>query len=799
MSAKLFAFLFFLLLAMLPSAAQAAPTSSVNGVNGGYSYASSLINQMVEQNFADPNAAFGPAFAQLLNNTNGTGRSNETYQGISQFWHDDLLGIFFAGINQTISHWLNHFFSGYLPDIISSLSSVVKSFFLNPNLAQITANANNPGDFSSLLKQLVNIIYGIALDLLFVLFIVSIWQYWTKASWQGNISAMSAVGRLICTIGIILAWPTVYSFEIELSNEMISAIFANGADQLRLFDMAMANMFNIGMYSGLLGTLMKSQMIAVGVAHLSGFLSAIALLALCILAIVLIYELVYLIALKAMQTALLTAQYVFGPVFLIFFATASTEKMATGYIRTFAETSVWSFIWIGLLKILVILMYANFNPWGKIITAIGILQLMMRVPQFLGRFKVSSASAFVNPAFLTNGLHKRALTYAGQIENYKNQFVSAFTGMFRGAGAADQATSGAGTAGNNMSADFSFGNAGGNVLQLPNSDRHKSGHSGYMDSRSEKNTTADTSNLPSPVIDMPSTPTSPVGKNIDTGRAIKTHTSFSVPGRRSVPRKKDIFTRHNKTSGNDGVGDIINLPAGKQAPYGVPTAAAALLSNSALPGFNPSGSDTPNFSSFSLSSFRHFGKARLPGITLSKFDQPADRLNLAADKTNLSASRLLAVRLAAAQLKYGSGSALVARQQFALPSFERNNHRPHYDLGNGNKPGIDKMDRDLKINRGHILAEDHANSYGKSLFNDHTRSLPKAKTRQPNDKQTTTGTPLLNEYVANSYYSSPIYPGWQRPYYLNSRNSLPLHSERRSSFYAGINYPASPCFRSYYN
>lgn len=80
---------------------------------------------------------------------------------------------------------------------------------------------------------------------------------------------------------------------------------------------------------------------------------------------ILIAELVYILVLKAIQTALLTAQYMFAPVFLVFYATPSTESVATGFVRAFVETSLWTFVWVGLLKIMVIIMFSNFNPWGK--------------------------------------------------------------------------------------------------------------------------------------------------------------------------------------------------------------------------------------------------------------------------------------------------------------------------------------------------------------------------------------------------------------------------------------------------
>ncbi len=558
---------------------------------------------------------------------------------------------------------------------------------------------------------------------------------------------MSAIGRLICTIGIVIAWPIVYSFEIELSNEMISAIFANGADQLHLFDMVMANMVNVSAVSGLLGTLMISRPVALGVAQFSGFISAIALLALCILAIILIYELVYLIALKAMQTALLTAQYVFAPVFLIFFAAPSTEKITTGYIRTFVEVSMWSFIWIGLLKILVILMYASFNPWGKIITAIGILQLMMRVPQFLGRFKVSAASAFVNPAFLTDGLQKNALTYARQIAGYKNQFVGAFTDMFREAGAGQTFNSG----NNKMSADFSFSNAGGNISPLPGSDRYKSGHA---HSGNEKNLPTKTDNIPSPVIHKQPNSTVPVGKNIEAERSVKSHNAFNIPGRRTLPRQGNIFTRHNKTGGAIGDNAVNSLP--RKAPqHDVPAKAAALLSGQTLPE---------------------------PKLFLNPLmTRPGNQLDMVASQTKFSSNRLLTARQAAAQLTCGSGSAVGNRQQFVLPSFIRS-HQLSYDISNDNKHGQtnrtepaannippSRQDSGSTANQNYLYSQ---NGHNNRYFKQHKIAL---------------------------YYSSPVYPGWQRPYHANSKVSLPLQTEHGYSFHAGINYPAAPHFRSYYS
>jgi hypothetical protein len=59
-----------------------------------------------------------------------------------------------------------------------------------------------------------------------------------------------------------------------------------------------------------------------------------------------------------------------------------------------------------MLKILVIMVLSDFNPWGKIILAVGILQLMIQVPSFLARAQISPMSDFISAGLITGGLMK---------------------------------------------------------------------------------------------------------------------------------------------------------------------------------------------------------------------------------------------------------------------------------------------------------------------------------------------------------------------------------------------------------
>src|SRR5690606_27998337 len=107
-----------------------------------------------------------------------------------------------------------------------------------------------------------------------------------------------------------------------------------------------------------------------------GIVAWVGLIIYLVLGGILIAELVYILVLKAIQTALLTAQYMFAPIFLVFFATPDTENVTAGFVRSFVEVSLWTFVWVGLLKIMTIIILSDFNPWGKILMAVGVLQLM---------------------------------------------------------------------------------------------------------------------------------------------------------------------------------------------------------------------------------------------------------------------------------------------------------------------------------------------------------------------------------------------------------------------------------------
>lgn len=366
-----------------------------------------LVFQAAEQN---QDAGIRQAANNILNASLGS--VNDTYRGIHQFFKDDVVGNLFQNIGQLNGKWLSEFIDGWISDAAQFLGRFLRVFVLNPNIAVNGLNGQPDDGISKYIREGADIMYGIAVDLLLLLFILCIWKFWADASWGGAGNLMGPVGRLIFTAGLLLAWPTIYAFEIQISNEMIKAVYANNPEQVMMLDYALAQIVKGGVIAAGAGAtdvfapIFANLALPVGGQFVGNLFHFASTMIFTILGGIIVAELVYIIILKAIQTALLTAQYMFAPIFLVFFATPDTESYATGYVRAFVETSLWTFVWVGLLKILVIILFSNFNPWGKILISIGVLQIMIQVPSFLGRAQISPVSDFVSAGLVFGGLQK---------------------------------------------------------------------------------------------------------------------------------------------------------------------------------------------------------------------------------------------------------------------------------------------------------------------------------------------------------------------------------------------------------
>ncbi len=403
---------------------------------------------LIEQETRSRNSSAAQQVNRDLNND--FANYNETYSGLNQFWNDTIVGKFFNNFLPWIGKNVSEFLYSWIPSAVQYLARALEIFVLNPNIA-VNGLANDPrftisntpaaqegqtyiNAIAPEVRKLADIMYGIAVDLLLLLFVLCIWKYWADASWgRGGSNLMGAVGRLITTSALMLAWPTIYAFWIQISNEMIKAIYFNSAAEMVSFDQAMATVIKAGLWA--VGGLLLNALAPVAGAALGGlaggplgglvggtiggFVAFAGLIIFMVFGAILIAQLVYLVTLKSIQTILLTAQYMFAPIFIVMFATPDTENACAGFVRSFVEVSLWSFVWVGFLRLLVVIMNTDFSPWGKVVLGLGILQLMISVPAFIARAQISPMSDFLSAGMITGGLVKGAAA----IGNTANTFA----------------------------------------------------------------------------------------------------------------------------------------------------------------------------------------------------------------------------------------------------------------------------------------------------------------------------------------------------------------------------------------
>lgn len=369
---------------------------------------------------------------------------NDVFYGLHKFYEEDIVSNLFHNIGELIGKWITELINGWIADTVKFLTGFLRVFVLNPNIAINGLDGNPHDDISPWVRQGADVMYGIAVDLLLLLFILCIWKYWAEAAWRGGGNLMGSVGRLIFTAGLMLAWPTIYAFEIQITNEMIQTVFFNSSDQVAALDAAMAAAVKAGLVAtaglltnataGVAGTAFGGVLGAgpggLVLGTVGGIVAWVGLIIYLVLGGILIAELIYILVLKAIQTALLTAQYMFAPIFLVFFATPDTENVTAGFVRSFVEVSLWTFVWVGLLKIMTIIILSDYNPWGKILLAVGVLQLMIQVPSFLARAQISPMSDFISAGMVTGGLLKAGQALGSTLQSRGMQLADAIGGRF---------------------------------------------------------------------------------------------------------------------------------------------------------------------------------------------------------------------------------------------------------------------------------------------------------------------------------------------------------------------------------
>jgi len=369
---------------------------------------SSLAVQSAEQQAVN--------FSWLTNLLNWIGvtsdpNSNDITNGIQNFWNNTGK-LWFTNLGALISQYVEQIVQYIVEPIVQLLTSVMVQFAYNPDVSVgIDQFSLNVQDLAMWVRYLSN-------DLLLLFFILSIWRYWANAAWKGG-SMMGAVARIIVAAGATTAWPTIYHYVILISNALteylinqnvLNATTISNAVATAISNLANPISQNNAVFSFASSMLSSGQSVLV-----TGVMTPIIFMAqlLLVLAIglAIVGSIVVFFTMKVIQIIIIIAAFVFAPFFLCLLVSPDTDSVVSGFIRSFVETSLWTFVWTIFLMMFVFALGVNGgatdlgtltnvsqnprNPWFVLFLELGILQAMIQTPGYLSRGKISEAGEFL--------------------------------------------------------------------------------------------------------------------------------------------------------------------------------------------------------------------------------------------------------------------------------------------------------------------------------------------------------------------------------------------------------------------
>ncbi len=334
----------------------AAEEQNANEANEQAPY-TDMVTQLAEQDIPFYNWLNG-----VINTGNQGSNGTDTYQGLQYFFNSTIGLGWLPNIGDLLAKWFSEIVTGWVAPVGAYLSGWVMEFVFNPDVSIGT------DQFSRSIQTLSYGVRDLSNDLLLLFFIFGIWRYWTQAAWGGGQTMLSAVGRIIATEGLIIAWPTLYHYAILISNACINVFvpIQPNSQYANELGMAVFNAIKAGLTPLAFDWVSIPQTLAqfpnVGITTtLTSIASTVAvsfvgLIVTLLLLSALLVGLVSFLILKITQLVTIIAAFVFGPFFLTFLVSPDTEGYTSNFVTSFLEVSLWTFIWAGFLRMLILIL-----------------------------------------------------------------------------------------------------------------------------------------------------------------------------------------------------------------------------------------------------------------------------------------------------------------------------------------------------------------------------------------------------------------------------------------------------------
>lgn len=358
--------------------------------------------------------------------SNEVGYVNQTYMGIKRFYGNDMIGNFCQNIGQLIGKWISEWINGFFADVNKALMYCIETIALNPFIAlrgvcnPTPNNLNQPLFFY--IRSAIDLVYGVAGGFLLLTSIGKVRQ----VARGGNEHRVNVYQCAVISL-LLMAGPWIYRILFQLSDILITRTFMPDFGAVRPIGDALSSAFKGGLMAGV-GLVAHAFAPVIGgaagglalgiVGELVAFWGLIIYLC---FGIVLACQLTYLLFLAVGQSFLFTLSVIAGPIALAGGGTGKLERASVTYVLIWVELILWLVSWVVLIIALRMMLFADFNPCGKIVFSMCTLQAMIMTPWAISLLRLSPMSKYLsmNPIRgLAAGISKTALVARKVFEGF---------------------------------------------------------------------------------------------------------------------------------------------------------------------------------------------------------------------------------------------------------------------------------------------------------------------------------------------------------------------------------------------
>lgn len=327
------------------------------------------------------------------------GYGGEFHCCTKRFWANDIVANLFQNLGQLIGKWISEWVNDPIADTTSLLSLWCLDLVRNPITPMLHCERffDSKTGIAHGIGLVTKLVYGSACGLLVLICLYGTCQPRLGLSSFFKLKILHFISAALLMAGPALLHSTFLIHEAFVCLQH-DGCYTGYAD----FGKAVASTIKGGLMAsaGVLAHMIDSLVgVTVGGFWLGWIGESIALISLVAYLVFTgfyIAQLLILLFEAGLQTFIISASIILGPIFLVCVAVRETEKFARGYIAAWLELSLWVVAWAVLFQTWVGVMFADLNPLFKLIVSTMIVQIMIYTPFAISLLKFSPMSKYLS-------------------------------------------------------------------------------------------------------------------------------------------------------------------------------------------------------------------------------------------------------------------------------------------------------------------------------------------------------------------------------------------------------------------